>query len=189
VIPTNSARPARSCAVRKRVHHRPEHPARWRRLPGHAVGIAGQFALSDTGAAHLAVEKATSSAPRSSTAPVRTVQIKNKKIRTRKNQNKKKGGADAVEGRQVKDPKVVELETTGSTRFLLPLASQTTNPEIAMADPPLRDPGRPPQGCRSHALVVETPSGASWSTPDWATTSRAAMCRPGITATALFSTS
>ena len=78
----------------------------------------------------------------------------------------------------VKITKIVELETVGSTRFILPLASNEEIRKLPWLIPHFAtEEGRLKMSI--HALMLETPGGASWSTPGLAMTSRVAASRPG----------
>jgi glyoxylase-like metal-dependent hydrolase (beta-lactamase superfamily II) len=106
-----------------RLHHRPEHPARRRRLPGHALKIRRRLRRSLIGA----------------------VVAESRKRRMQWTIG------------QVKITKVVELETVGHTRFILPKAGRDEIralpwliPHFATEDGLLK--------MSIHALVVETPT-------------------------------
>ena len=79
--------------------------------------------------------------------------------------------------------KIVELEMTGGSRFLLPQATPEAILPIAWLRPHFADEnGRLRMSIQ--AFIVQTPTRASSSIPAWATTSRAAAFRTGTTATA-----
>src|SRR5438270_1796438 len=74
--------------------------------------------------------------------------------------------------------KIVELEVTGGSRFILPQATYEEILPIEWMQPHFADErGRLKMSI--HALVVETRTGASSSIPVSATTSRAGASRPG----------
>lgn len=86
---------------------------------------------------------------------------------------------------KVRITKLVEMETVGSTRFILPAA---TNDEIRKLPWLIPHFATDEGGLKMsiHALVVETPTRRIVVTPVSATTSRAAAFRSGITAARRF---
>ena len=83
---------------------------------------------------------------------------------------------------KVKITKVVELETVGSTRFILPLAEKEEIRKLPWLIPHFAtEEGRLKMSI--HSLVVEAGKRRIGSIPGSATTSRAAACRPGTIAT------
>src|SRR5881227_2065890 len=76
--------------------------------------------------------------------------------------------------------KIVELEVTGGSRFILPQATYEEILPIGWLQPHFADErGRLKMSI--HALAVEAPGAVSLSTPASATTSRTAASRPGTT--------
>jgi hypothetical protein len=81
---------------------------------------------------------------------------------------------------KVKITKIVELETVGSTRFILPLATNEEIRKLPWLIPDFAtEEGRLKMSI--HSLVVETPSRRIVVDPGSAMTRKAATSRPGIT--------
>ena len=118
--------------------------------------IAGQFALSDTAQAHLAVEKGDKQFGTVDPVDCAT----DKEVRARKpHPQARHRGKRRMHWKigKVKITKIVELETVGSTRFILPLATNEEIQKLPWLIPHFaNEEGRLKMSI--HSLLVETPT-------------------------------
>ena len=144
----NASACARWCRsrCRRRCSRQPRPTSRtWLAAGTRIHNIAGRFALSDTAQAHPCGREGR--------------QARHRDRRLRKIEPVKETGETRMQWRigKVKITKVVELETVGSTRFILPLATPEEIQKLPWLVPQFaNEEGRLKMSI--HSLVVETPS-------------------------------